>query len=190
MLSQQSNVSKKELRKELINSRKKLDSKKIRDDKIINNLIDNPLFKNANQILCFVSLDDEIYTDDFINYSLKIGKKVAVPKCENEAGIMNFYYINSLDDLEIGSFNVREPKDNNNKIVTNYNDALIIVPGLAFDKEKNRIGYGKGYYDRFLKNNSLNSVGLCYNKFVLNTIPTDEYDVKVDIVITESEIIK
>lgn len=185
MLEKPSNADKNSLRKELITQRKAIANKYELDKKIIDNFIKSNEYINAEQILCYVSLDDEISTDYLINKAIIDGKKVAVPLCLDNMGTMEFFYIKSLNDLHIGSFNVREPNNDDNKRVINFENALIVVPALAFDNYGYRIGYGKGYYDRYLQIHSLNSVGLCYNSFVLNEIPTNQYDVSIDCVITE-----
>lgn len=185
MLELPSNADKNTLRKELIKCRKAITNKVELDKKIVDIFLQCDEYINAKQILCYVSLSDEISTDYLINTALSDNKKVAVPLCLDSNGTMDFFYINSLDDLHIGSFGVREPKQNDNNKVTDFEKALIVVPALSYDENGYRIGYGKGYYDRYLQIHSLNSVGLCYNSFVLKKVPTNQYDKPVDFVVTE-----
>ncbi len=103
---------------------------------------------------------------------------------------MDFYLINSLDDLKEGTFGVREPDTSKCKKLTDYSNSLIIVPGICFDESGCRIGYGKGYYDIFLKKYPFISVGLCYNSFVLEELPANEHDENVNIIVTDKRIIK
>lgn len=147
------------------------------------------LYNDCDTILCYASLEDEISTDRIIANALKDGKIVALPYCIDNEGNMEFYLINSLDDLKIGTFGVREPDINKCKKLSPNENALIIVPALCFDKRGYRIGYGKGYYDKYLQNHPLISVGLCYNSLVFNEIPSSEYDAPVNYIITESQII-
>ena len=182
-------MDKKELRKIVKSERQNVFDKAEKDRLIISNVKSLGAFKEAETVLCYLSLDDEIKTDELIDYSIEAGKKVAVPYCVDGEGNMEFYLINSISDTEIGSFNVREPDINKCEKLLDFNGSIIIVPGLCFNSEGHRLGYGKGYYDRFLKNYSFISVGLCYNSFIKNNIPVDVNDIAVDIVISENEVL-
>ncbi len=175
---------KSELRKELKLKRKLIHSLQT-DNKICENLICSDMYIHAKQILFYAALDDEINVDSCVNNALSLGKKVAFPRCSDDKGNMKFYYINSLNDLEEGFFGVREPNENACQ-VTDFSDTVCIVPAISYDLLGYRLGYGKGYYDRFLQNCSLISVGLCYNKLISDKIPADKHDVPVNYIITES----
>lgn len=187
MISEQQ--SKAELRKNLLFARKRIVKKSSKDNAILNTLITTKEYKESKQILMYMALDDEINIDALIDLSHINGKSIAVPYCINNNGDMEFYYINTINDLIKGSFGVREPDISKCKKVVDFRDSIIIVPGIAFDINGYRLGYGKGYYDRFLQNHTLNSFGLCYNNFVKNELPIDKYDKSVDYIITESRII-
>lgn len=189
MLEKLFSQSKNELRKQLKIKRKNIENKTDISNAIFEKLISCDEYKKADQILCYVSYGDEISTNDIIEYSLNIGKKVAVPYCVDDKGTMEFYYINSFDDLVIGSFGIREPSIKKCDKVTNFDNSIIVVPALSFDKNGYRIGYGKGYYDRFLQKHPLKSIGLCYNTLVLDELPIDKYDRNVNIVITEKQML-
>ena len=180
---------KNELRKKAQEKRKLINNKDELDSLIENRLVNLDLFQNAKTVLIYVSLDDEITTDGIIKIALNKGKTVAVPYCKDKNGAMDFYIINSLSQLNIGSFGIREPNVNNCVLLTDYNDAVIIVPGLLFDKKGNRIGFGKGFYDRYLAKNKILSIGLCYDEMIIDYVPVDKYDVNVDIIVTQSGII-
>jgi len=100
-----------------------------------------------------------------------------------EGNIINFYKINSFDNLVIGSFGVLEPITN--IIYKDDNNSCCIIPGLLFDKNNNRLGYGKGYYDKFLENRNIYKIGICFSTFLVDNLITDKYDIKMDEVITE-----
>ena len=102
---------------------------------------------------------------------------------------MKYYYINSFNDMVSGSFGIREPDTEKCVEVTDFSASLCVVPAIAFDKRKYRLGYGKGYYDRFLKNYAYKSVGVCYNNLVVDELPADEYDIPVDIIITQDSVL-
>ena len=183
-------MTKNELRTSVKAERLLIKSKTDSDSKIISKLLKLKEYENAETILCYLSLNGEITTDDFITESLKNGKRVAIPYCVDKNGLMEFYLINSLNDTQIGSFNVREPNIKKCKRITDFNNSIIVVPGLCFDVKGYRLGYGKGYYDRFLENYPFISVGLCYNSLIKNKIITDKYDKSVDIIISEDKIIR
>lgn len=176
---------KKELRKKLKTQRRNINDKPAADSKICNYLIESSIYKNADTILFYAALDDEINIDDCINNALSQGKKAALPVCLDDNGNMKFYYINSLNDIKTGHFGVREPDTDICREVTNYNCSICIVPAIAYDKKGYRLGYGKGYYDRFLENFSFISVGLCYNELIMDALPIGEHDIPVDYMITQ-----
>ncbi|MBQ7740672.1 MAG: 5-formyltetrahydrofolate cyclo-ligase [Eubacterium sp.] len=184
--NQFSQNNKKILRKEALKSRKNVRNKPGKDKDIFRNFTKTDFYKNSDIILCYVSLDDEIDTKEIINKALSDNKRVAVPLCIDQNGNMDFRFINSLNELKSGYKGIPEPDKEKSESVRDFSNAIAVVPGLCFTKEGKRLGYGGGYYDRFLKNNSLISIGLCYNSFMLNDIPTDEYDISVKCVISES----
>lgn len=175
------------LRKQCKAKRKTLKNKTELDEKICLNFLQSELYKNANRLLIYCALPDEINTDLIIKTAFMQGKTVAVPYCYDTNGGMSFHIITSFDNLHIGSFGVREPNINKCSELDDFSNSVIVLPGLCFDKNNYRLGYGKGYYDRFLEKHSLISVGLCYNSFIVEKVPTDIHDKRADFVITESD---
>lgn len=175
---------KKELRKQLLTQRRGLDInyRLERDIMIYNSLMELPVIAEAETVFTYVSSEIEVDTILFIEEMLNCGKTVAVPKCEGKE--MRFYAIDSLADLDTGAYGILEPKDTEE--ITEYRRSVCITPALAFDKRGFRIGYGGGYYDRFLKNYTGVSVGICYEDFIRETV-TEEYDLPVNIVVTEDK---
>ncbi len=154
------------------------------DCRITTALINSDFYKNSNLILVYVSVSDEIDTLSFISYSLKNNKRIAVPYCINEN--MYFCEIQSLDDLCEGKYGIPTVKPGNNIPVNITSDSLCIVPALCFDFSGNRIGYGGGYYDRFLSNNQIKTIGLCYERCICNFINSSNFDIPVDCILTEN----
>lgn len=146
-------------------------------------------YKNSKIIMTYVSKEIEVDTFAFIKKSLKDKKIVAVPKCIPEQKLMDFYIINSLNDLEIGTFGVLEPIKSKCKILNNYHNSLCIVPGFSFDYEGYRLGYGKGYYDRFLNNFPGITLGICYSNCVRKQLPHGYFDKPVNLLVTDEYII-
>lgn len=150
------------------------------NNNIFKKVIDLKEYKESKLVLVYVSLKEEVDTFKLIEHSLEIGKRVAVPKCiKND---IEFFYIESLNELEKSKFNILEPKTN--KKVKDFDNSVCIIPGIAFDKEMSRIGYGKGFYDRFLKNYCGIKIGLAYRECICKKIDNDINDVKIDKIIT------
>ena len=172
-----------ELRKYYLDIRKNIKNKTILDKKIYVKVINNKKIKNNNLILIYVSFNNEVDTIELIKYFLN-NKLVAVPKIENNR--MNFYYINKLSDLKKGSFNILEPITNN--IVKDYANCVSITPGICFSRNLNRIGYGKGYYDKFYsEHKEIYKLGLSYDECITDNFDIDIYDQKLDEIITPTQ---
>ena len=178
---------KKELRRSLREVRSRLDPEKKADSDadIQSRVLSLRGYFKTDIVFTYVSLDNEVSTLDIIHAAWINGKRVAVPKCVKNSTEMEFYIITSMDDLEEGYFGILEPDTDKCEKVTDYSHGLCIVPGLSFDAEGYRLGYGKGYYDRFLKQFRGESVGLCYSSGVKWKLPRSEYDVPVDYIVTE-----
>jgi 5-formyltetrahydrofolate cyclo-ligase len=145
-------------------------------------------YAGADTIFTYVSKPIEVDTIALIEAALANQKLVAVPRCVPETYDMKFYYITSLDDLERGHFGVLEPIPSKCRLTTDYSKGLCIVPGLSFDAQGYRLGYGKGYYDRFLAEFRGDTVGICYAGCVEWILPHGYYDKPVDLLITEKYI--
>ena len=155
------------------------------DSQILRRLISLYQYKTASLILTYVSKDIEVDTIMLIEKALSDGKRVAAPKCVAGTRKMDFYYINSLDDLEKSTFGVLEPIVDRCEKVVDFSNGFCIVPGMSFDVRGFRLGYGKGYYDRFLSDFSGNTAGLCYSECVKWSLPSGKYDRAVDVLVTE-----
>ncbi len=178
-------MDKKETRDFYIKIRKNISSKEKNefDRLIFTQFINSSLFNEFDTFLIYVSVNNEVATTDIINYLLYNNKKVAVPYCIGKE--MNFYYINSLAELINGKFDIPSVDINKSQKCNFYSDALCIVPGVSFDNYGNRLGYGGGYYDRFLSENKNCTLGLCYERCLSDLLPTDIYDIKMDFILTE-----
>lgn len=175
---------KREFRRFFLNLRREMDEVTIKEksEKIINNLLNNDLYKNASSIFVYVSKNKEVDTYNFIKKAISDGKKIYVPKIKEKE--MQAVKLNSLTELEAGDFDI--PTSNSEDYIVNPD--LTICPGLSFDDKKNRLGFGGGFYDRFLSQNESIKVGLMIKEFASKKIPTDPWDIKMDYVITEDKI--
>ena len=140
-------------------------------------------FLEATDLFCYVDFNHEVGTEGIMKEAWKLGKNVWIPKVFGEE--MEFFRIDSLDNLEKGNFGVLEPAEYGKK--ADETDALVIVPGVAFDKNCNRIGYGKGYYDKYLSvHPTLNTIGIAFDIQLIEELPVEENDRRLDAVITET----
>ncbi len=167
------------LREKYLKIRENILNRKEKDQDIFNQVINNEKIKSAKIILSYVSYNNEVDTINLLNYFLD-KKKVAIPKIEN--GQMNFYFIKSLNDLKEGYAHILEPTTSEK--VTDFKKAVCLTPGICFSKDCYRLGYGGGFYDRFFAQNKIYRIGLCYKECLIDNIYNDEYDQKVDEIIT------
>lgn len=181
-------TSKPEIRNYARLLRTQLPDKADRDNRIFQQILQLDAFQAANTVLCYVSLPEEIDTVQLMNYCFAHQKRVAVPYCNSDK-TMDFYYIHSLQELHTGQYGIPEPDVLAAEKVTDFRSAVVIVPALCFQADGHRVGYGGGYYDKFLKNGTFISVGLCYNDLILKQIPTTDYDQAVNILVTEKQIL-
>ena len=175
---------KKALRKKYILNRNNLskDYRESSTNSIFSTLEKYSFFKTSEKIFIFVGFDSEIQTENFIKKWIN-KKQIFVPKIKNNK--MNLIRLKSWDELAPGHFGVLEPTS------SDYYEGevdLVITPSIVFDKNGYRLGYGKGYYDRYFTENEYRiSVGLCYHKLLQENVPKEEHDKQVDIIITEEK---
>ncbi len=139
-------------------------------------------FRFADLILAYAPKTPEIDVFPAIKAAIKDGKRVAFPRCF-KGNIIRFFYA-TPDELEVGAFGIREPKDNAPPC-TQFQNAVCLVPGLLFDKDGYRIGYGKGYYDRFLRDFSGATLGIARQDFILPHLPRGRFDKNVQALVCE-----
>ena len=153
-------------------------------------------FKDAKNIMFYVSFNNEVDTIETIKELLKNKgenkKNIIVPYVEKNNPILQLSKLNGFDDLEPKTFGILEPKDGKIKKFDVKKVDLVLVPGIVFDENGHRIGYGYGYYDRFLRklNKNKTKIGLCYDFQLVDKIPEEKHDVPMDIIITEKRIVK
>ena len=172
---------KSELREKYLIIRKSIKDKTTKDELIFNSVINDEDYIRSNTIGIYYSLKSEVDTLKLIRYSLTHNKIVLLPRVEGSN--MSFYPIDSLDNLCRSSFGIMEPVGET--IFPKEGIDLLIVPGLVFDKNKNRIGFGRGYYDKYLFDYKGTTIGICYEEQMTEEIIPDEFDVKLKKIITE-----
>lgn len=151
-------------------------------------LVDLPGLQTAKTVYCFISIRQEPDTRPIIEYLLKSGKRVCVPKCKSH-GIMDARVITSFDDLKpMPPFGIPEPPDQS-EIADPATIDFAIVPGLAFDRKGGRLGRGMGYYDRYLSGCAAYRCGVCFDALLFEQIPTGSMDVPMDTILTEKTLL-
>lgn len=175
---------KSEFRRFFLNLRREMEEDCIKEnsEKIIENLLASDFYKNSQSIFVYVSKNKEVETKDFIKKAIADGKKIYVPKIKDHK--MFAAKLDDLSELQAGAFDI--PTSKSLEFIKDPD--LTICPGLSFDDDKNRLGYGGGFYDRFLRENKTTKIGLMISDFRSIKIPADPWDIKMDFIITEDKI--
>lgn len=160
-------------------------------EKICQNIISSEIYKKSNIILAYMALNDEVNLSTVIKNAIQNKKSVYIPKVISQTSKMDFYQIFSDEQTQKGSFGIQEPNSQNKKFETkNYDDSiLILIPGRAFSKKGERLGRGKSYYDNFLSILDVKKVifaAVCFDCQILEEIPTEPHDIKMDFIFSES----
>ena len=180
-------IEKAALRKHLLEKRDAT-SAELRDiasKKIHENLKKNSLFVNAQNIACYFPIGSEVNTYDIMLDILKEGKNLLLPRIIDDS--IEFYVVSNLEKLEKGSFEIMEPKDSCERA---KKIDCVLIPTVGVSKSGVRLGYGHGYYDRFLASTDTLKISLTYSKQIIKSIPNDSHDIKMDWIVTEDESIK
>ena len=154
------------------------------DKKICDALMQMVSFRYSETILMYAPLKGEIDIMPIAIRALELGKKVAFPRCVEDPRNLDFKYVSSLDELSKGSYSIAEPSEELESVV-DFSKSICIIPGIVFDAEGYRVGYGKGYYDRFLSVYDGTKFGLAYSECIIDTVPRGRFDKHVDILISE-----
>lgn len=184
--------TKNSIRKEKLSLRNGMDmtDRLQKSKRIVQSVLALPSLQEAEHILCYASYQSEVETIELIQKLLAQEKHVYLPRV-NE-GEMDFYQITGKDDLISGYKGILEPSFSCTKIyeAENHANAVMLMPGAAFSKDGSRIGYGKGYYDRYLdKYDIMNRIALCFSLQMTEYIPNDMHDKKASVIVTEDEVI-
>lgn len=145
-------------------------------------------FSECETVLLYYPVGRETNVLPIMSAALERGKRVAFPRCDKATHRMTFYYVSSSDELTVGAYGIPEPTTS---LPYGGERSVCILPALAFDRERNRLGYGGGYYDRFLADYRGVSIAPVREGFLSDsTLPTDEYDQKCDLLVTPEEVLK
>ena len=145
-------------------------------------------YHRADTIFCYVDFRKEVQTRKIIEESWCRKKTVAVPRVEGSE--MKFYQVRKWSDIKSGYMGILEPEESCKEICPENSNSLMIMPGVAFDEKKNRIGYGGGYYDKYLsQTNEIYKVAVAFEQQVYQELLCEEHDLRPDIIVTEKRIL-
>lgn len=161
--------------------------KQRRDEAICRAAVGLVSFRYAEYVLLYAATENEIDISAVAKEALARGKKIAYPRCDKETHTMRYHIVTSLGELYPDAYNICEPPPENPVYdpEKDLGSAVCFVPGLVYDKEGFRLGYGKGFYDRYLSAFSGCTIGVVYSDYILPTVPRGRFDVSVDILLTE-----
>lgn len=149
------------------------------------------VWRSARTVLCYVSVRSETDTADILSRAFDEGKRVALPRCGSKRGEMSFIYVSRGEALTESRFGIPEPTGSDEFSPEGADSFICIVPALAFDEMGYRIGYGGGYYDRYLPRlGCKNTVGICFDcQMTPDPLPHGRFDRHVDIIVTEKQVL-
>ena len=175
-------MNKKELRAMIRDQKRAMTTEEInrRSEKLMELFLQSEAYQNAKTIYGYLPYNKEVRTVPMLEQALKDGKRVAVPKCYGDE--MKFLFMDDLSKVEKGYAGIPEPVAD--EPVADDETALVLMPGMAFDPQGHRIGYGGGFYDKFLAQEPNHpTLALCYDFQVLPHLETEEFDIPVDCVL-------
>ncbi len=157
-------------------------------EKIATQLFQTSFWQKSSTVMLYLSFRNEVMTDLIYQEGWKQGKTMLIPICSPQNGIMSMSVLSSLDQLVVNRYGIRELPDHLQQIVSPETIDLCLIPGIAFDRFGNRLGFGSGYYDRYLAQIPalVPRIALAHNCQIFDgTLPTDQYDLPMDYMLTE-----
>ncbi len=157
---------------------------------IVKRLTELDQIRRASTLMVYLGFGSEVLADDLIRWGWGEGKRIAVPLCRPASRELIACRIEGFDELECGHYGIREPKAGLIRPVPPGEIDAVVVPAVAFDRQGHRLGYGGGYYDRFLPGAPRAArIGVAFARQIVAEIPADPHDVPMDRIVTEREII-
>ncbi len=148
-------------------------------------------YRYAKYVLLYAPIDDEIDILPVALDALSKGKKIAFPRCNKEEHTMDFHLVSSIDELKVDSYGIREPAPDAPIFdpSKHASEMICFIPGLIYDKKGYRLGYGKGFYDRYLSSLEGNIIGVVYSDFIVPSVPKGKFDISLNILLTEKGVV-
>ncbi len=161
-----------------------------RDESICQSALALVSFRYADIVLLYAPMEQEINILPIAEAALKKGKKIAFPRCDAASRTMQYHFVQSLSDLTVSTYGIREPDaalpiyDQS----VHTDSAVCFIPGLVYDQHGYRLGYGKGFYDRYLSGFHGCRIGVIYSDCIIPEVPRGRYDIRADILLTEKNV--
>ncbi len=161
-----------------------------RDSAICQAALDLVSFRYAEIVLLYAPMEQEIDVLPIARAALQKGKRIAFPRCDAQSRTMQYHFVTSLSELAVSTYGIREPGahlpiyDQS----THSNSAVCFVPGLVYDRQGYRLGYGKGFYDRYLSAFHGCRIGVIYSDCIIPQVPRGRFDIRCDILLTEKNV--
>lgn len=185
---------KKELRKQILQSRRDIpaDEREEKSKQIAEHILQSSLYQEARFVFSFIPFGDEVNIRPVLEHAVQTGKKLAIPKTVSSSRELVLYQFETWEQLIPGVFGIMEPDPGRSTVVNPIDIDLILMPGVAFDRHGGRLGYGGGFYDRFLAGlpQSPPLIAPCFTEQVIERVPTEDHDIQVDMLITDQEIME
>ena len=186
-------MNKKSIRKKVLEDRSNISATVLSEfsNIITEKLYNTTEYKNAKTIMSFISFGDEVDTHKIIKDSMALGKRIVVPVTFSDTKLIKPSHLMDFSELEYGYYNILTPKEEFWRFIDPNEIDLILMPGVGFDRKGYRIGYGGGYYDRFLSklDKNIDTIGLAFQLQIIDNVPADTFDIPIDSIITEKETI-
>ena len=176
---------KKMLRRQMQAMRRSCANREQLDLCITEQFLKSEIYRNTDVLLLYASFDAETDTFALIENALADKKAVYLPRCDRDSNQMDFYRVMSVSELNMDAFGILAPEEKKECLFAGENGAVCVVPGLAFTKRGERLGYGRGYYDTFLEKIDVHTVGFCYGFQVIDRVPTEWHDKRMRYLCTE-----
>ncbi len=191
-------TGKSDIRKYILSRRDSIheEIRKDKDREIKERLLVLSEFKASHKILLYASFRSEVDTFDLLKYCIAHGKAVVLPRVDKQDGELKLYEIKDTEELVKGYFGIPEPDVSEDRRMNVEHMDLILVPGVAFDEKCNRLGYGKGFYDKLLSrvkgqgSKVKGLIALAYEEQIVESIPSESHDIRMDKIITDKRIIE
>ena len=177
------------IRKQAHENRRAQQEKDAVSQKIVDRFMDLPEYDSSKTVMFYVDVRDEVRTRQALPAALSSGKRIVVPYCVD--GELELFWLEKMEELELGMYRILEPKNDlrlvENKRLQPTDLDLIMVPGVAFDRQGGRTGHGKGYYDKLLQHARLDAplIALAFECQIFEKIPAESHDIYMDKVVTE-----
>ena len=180
------------IRKQAHENRRAQQEKDTVSQKIVDRFMDLPEYDSSKTVMFYVDVRDEVRTRQALPAALSSGKRIVVPYCVD--GELELFWLEKMEELELGMYRILEPKNDlrlvENKRLQPTDLDLIMVPGVAFDRQGGRTGHGKGYYDKLLQHARLDAplIALAFECQIFEKIPAESHDIYMDKVVTEDAV--